>query len=73
MVGEHPDRFQLVVVEQVGFVDDQDGGAAAFGLFAGEGVGGLGTRVAGWTAGAAPRAATIWWWIPRTPTVGVGR
>jgi hypothetical protein len=32
----------LGVVEQVGLVDDQDGGAAAFGLFDGQGVGGLG-------------------------------
>jgi hypothetical protein len=32
----------LGVVEEVGFVDDEDGGAAAFGLFGGEGVGGLG-------------------------------
>ena len=29
------------VVEQVGFVDDEDGGAAAFGLFDREGVDGL--------------------------------
>jgi hypothetical protein len=30
------------VVEEVGFVDDEDRGAAAFGLFDGEGVEGLG-------------------------------
>ena len=42
MVGEHPDGFHLGVVEQVGLVDDQDGGAAAFGVFSGQGVGGLG-------------------------------
>ena len=41
VVGEHPDRLELGVVEQVGLVDDQDGGAAAFGLFDGEGVDGL--------------------------------
>src|SRR6266511_3109954 len=42
VVGEHADGFELVVVEQVAFVDDQHGGAAAFGCFGGEGVGGLG-------------------------------
>ena len=41
MVGEHADRLELGVVEQVGFVDHQDGGAAAFGLFDGERVDGL--------------------------------
>ena len=41
VVGEHADAFELGVVEQVGFVDDEDGGAAAFGGFGGEGVGGL--------------------------------
>lgn len=28
-VDQHPDRIELSVVEQVGFVEDQDGGAAA--------------------------------------------
>ena len=41
MVGEHPDRLELLVVEQVGLVDHDDGGAAAFGVFGGQGVGGL--------------------------------
>jgi hypothetical protein len=31
----------LVVGQEVGFVDDEDGDAAAFGVFDGEGVGGL--------------------------------
>ena len=53
MVGEHPDGFQLVVCEQVRFVDDQDGGAAAFGVFGGEGVGGLGDEGGGVEAGDA--------------------
>ena len=44
VVGEHADRFELGVVEQVGFVDDEDGGAAAFGVLGGEGVGGLGDQ-----------------------------
>jgi hypothetical protein len=42
VVGEHPDRLELGVVEEVGLVDDQDRGAAAFGLFDGQCVGGLG-------------------------------
>ena len=74
MVGEHADRLELGVVEQVGFVDDQDRGAAAFGLLDGERVDGL--RDQGGVVGqrvAPPRAATIWWWMPRTPTVGLGR
>ena len=41
MVGQHPDRLQLLVVEQVGFVDHEDGGAAAFGLLDRERVDGL--------------------------------
>ena len=41
----------MVVVEQVRFVDDQDGGAAAFGVFGGEGVGGLGDEGGGVEAG----------------------
>jgi hypothetical protein len=41
VVGEHADGFELGVVEQVGLVDDQDGDAAAFGVFGGQGVGGL--------------------------------
>ena len=51
MVGEHADAFELGVVEQVGFVDDQDGGAAAFGVLGGEGVGGLGDEGGGVGAG----------------------
>src|SRR6478735_10618915 len=41
MIRHHPDRFQLLVVQQVRLVDHHDGGAAAFGVFGGEGVGGL--------------------------------
>jgi hypothetical protein len=41
VVGEHADGFELGVVEEVCFVDDQDGDAAAFGVFGGQGVGGL--------------------------------
>ena len=44
MVGEHPDRLQLRVVEQVRLVEHQDGGAAAFGLLGGQSVGGLGNE-----------------------------
>ena len=69
-----PDRLELGVVEQVGLVDDQDGGAAAFGLLDGERVDGLRDQggVVDQRAGR-PSAATIWWWMPRTPTVGLGR
>ena len=41
MIGQHPDRLQLGVVEQVGFVDHDDGGAAAFDLLDRERVNGL--------------------------------
>src|SRR5258708_7109398 len=51
VVGEHADAFQLVVFEQVGFVDDQDGGAAAFGLLGGEQAGGLGGEGGGAVGG----------------------
>ena len=47
VVGEHADRFELVVVQEVGFVDDQDGGAAAFGGLAGQHVVGLGGQRGG--------------------------
>ena len=40
MVGEHPDRFQLLVVQKVRFVDHDDGGAAPFGVFRGQRIGG---------------------------------
>jgi hypothetical protein len=41
VVGEHADRLELGVIEQVGFVDDHDRGAAAFDLLDGECVDGL--------------------------------
>jgi hypothetical protein len=41
VVGQHADRLELGVVEQMGFVDHQDRGAAPFGLFDGERVDGL--------------------------------
>ena len=69
-----PHRLELGVVEQVGFVDHEHGVAAAFGLLDGERVDGL--RDQGGVVGqrpVPPRAATIWWWRPRTPTVGLGR
>ena len=53
MVGEHADGFELVVFKQVGFVDDQDGGAAAFGLLGGEQAGGLGGEGGGAVGGPA--------------------
>src|SRR6266545_2364306 len=53
VVGEHADGFELVVVEQVAFVDDQHGGAAAFGVLGGEGVGGLGGGGGGVGGGGA--------------------
>jgi hypothetical protein len=42
VVGEHADGFELFVAQQVGFVDDQYGGAAAFVAFGGQDGGGLG-------------------------------
>src|SRR5919198_1507841 len=47
MVGQHPDGLQLFVAEQVRFVEDQDGGAASFVAFGGEGGGGLGDQPGG--------------------------
>ena len=47
MVGPQPDRFELVGVEQVGLVEDQHGVATAFGVFGGQGVGGLGCQAGG--------------------------
>ena len=74
VVGEHADGLELGVVEQVGFVDDQDGGAAAFGVLGGEQrrrPGGQGGGVD--AAGLPPRAVTMAWWMPRTPTAGLPR
>ena len=41
MVGEHPDRLQLGVLEQVRLVDHQDGCSAPLGLLDGQRAGGL--------------------------------
>jgi hypothetical protein len=41
VVGEHAHALKLVVGEQVRFIDDEDGGAAAFGVLDGQRVGGL--------------------------------
>jgi hypothetical protein len=41
VVGQHPDGLELGVIEQVCFVDDEHGGAAAFGLFGGQQVRGV--------------------------------
>jgi hypothetical protein len=41
VVGQHPDRLELGMVEQMGFVDDDDRGAAAFDLLDRERVDGL--------------------------------
>ena len=41
MVGQHPDGLELGVIEQVRLVEHEHGGAAAFDLFGGQGVGGL--------------------------------
>src|SRR6185437_16351678 len=42
VVGEHPYRLELLVVEEVGLVDDQDGGPSSLGGLAGQDVPGLG-------------------------------
>ena len=36
VVGEQPDRFELMIVEQVGLIDDEHGVSAAFGVFGGQ-------------------------------------
>ena len=36
VVGQHPDGLELLVGQQVGFVEHQDRGAAAFVAFGGE-------------------------------------
>src|SRR5205823_5850388 len=41
LVGQHPDAFELGMIQKVGLVEDQDRGSASLGLFGGEGVGGL--------------------------------
>jgi len=53
VVGEQAQGFQCVVGQEVGFVDEQDGGAGAFGVFGGEGVAGLGDQGRGVEAGVA--------------------
>ncbi|CKW61842.1 Uncharacterised protein [Mycobacterium tuberculosis] len=35
MICQEPQRLQLVIAEQVRFLDDHDGGASALGLFGG--------------------------------------
>ena len=58
VVGQHPDGLELLVAQQVGFVDDEDGGAAAFVAFGGEDGGGLGGEPEPDGRGP-PKAATI--------------
>ena len=41
-VGQQAELFELVAGEEVGFVEDEDDGAAAFVFFGGEQFGGLG-------------------------------
>src|SRR5260370_6437282 len=50
VVGEHPYGLELLVAQQVGLVDDQDGGFAALVAFGGQDGGGL---------GGEPRAAAV--------------
>ncbi|BCI83256.1 hypothetical protein MTY66_48810 [Mycolicibacterium sp. TY66] len=47
MVGQKADRFELMIVEQVGLIDDEHGVSAAFGVFGGQCVGGLGGQSGG--------------------------
>ena len=44
---KHPDRFELLVIQQVRFVDDEHGVAAPFGVFRGQRLGGLGGQGGG--------------------------
>lgn len=41
VVREHPDRFELGIVQQVGLVEDDHGGTSAFGVFGGQRISGL--------------------------------
>ena len=50
-VGEQSELFELVGVEEVGFVDDEHDPSSPFGDFGGEGVGGLGDEGAAVEAG----------------------
>ena len=65
--------FELDVVEQVRLVDDHDRGAAAFGLLDRERVDGLRDQCGVVGAGGAAQRGDDRWWMPRTPTVGLGR
>src|SRR6185437_6081727 len=56
VVGEHPDRLQLGVVQQVGLVDDDDRGASSFGGLAGQDVVGLGGEGGGAVLGPPAEA-----------------
>jgi hypothetical protein len=56
VVGEHAHGLKLVGLEEVGFVDDQDGGAAAFGVLGGQRAGGLGGERGGAVGGPAAEA-----------------
>jgi hypothetical protein len=73
VVSKQADGLQLVVGEQMRFLDDQDRDTTSLRVFGGERVGGL------WREGGVmgqrlpPREAMMRWWIPRTPTVGSGR
>ena len=74
VVGQHPDRLELLVAQQVGLVDDQDGGAAALVAFGGEHGGGLGGQPGGSCGRAGRRrSVTIVSWRPRMPISGVGQ
>jgi hypothetical protein len=44
VVGQHPDGLELLVGQQVGFVEHQDRGAAALVAFGGQRAGGLGDQ-----------------------------
>ena len=73
MVGEHADGFELFVAQQVGFVDDQDGGASAFVAFGGQDGRGLAVSRELERSGSLPKVATIISCRPRTPIMGLGR
>src|SRR5262249_971335 len=55
-VGQHAQGLELVGGQQVGFVEDQDGDTASFGVFGGEGLGGLWEQGAGVEAGRVAQA-----------------
>lgn len=68
MVGEQPQRFQRIVADEVTLVDTQDRDTAAFSVFGGERVTGLGDQRGVVEAGSpAERGHDVRYQLPGTP------